>query len=101
MLVHETSLAVAEITLSPAAQPACCPDCMLNWLQVVQVILGSEPGSDGSFDKVNDYAGTINDGAWSVPLPTLVNTCGEVAYVVPAAKSESPALAMWTLVLIV
>ena len=54
----------------------------------MQVILGTQPGSDGTFDKVSDFAGTVTDGAWSVDLDIVANSTGDVAYVVPAAKSE-------------
>ena len=45
------------------------------------------PGSDGSFDKVDDFSASINNGQWSASLATLLNDTGDVAYVVPAARS--------------
>ena len=59
----------------------------------LQVVLGSAPGSDGAFDQVNDFSASINEGAWSVPLSTLINETSDVAYIVPAAKSEPLPLA--------
>ena len=67
--------------------PASCLQAVLSAGWHMQVILGSIPGSDGSFDKVNDFTASINNGAWSVPLSTLLNETGDVAYVVPAARS--------------
>ena len=57
-----------------------------------QVILGSMAAGDGTFDKDSDFAATINDGAWSVPLSTILNNTGDVLYVVPAARSAFPAI---------
>lgn len=63
-------------------------------MHVPQVILGSSPGTDGTFDKVTDFTATINDGAWSVSLATLTNNTGDIAYVVPAARSEAISICM-------
>lgn len=60
-----------------------------GYLDQCQVILGSSPGTDGTFDKVTDFTATINDGAWSVSLATLTNNTGDIAYVVPAARSNN------------
>ena len=52
----------------------------------VQVIIGSYPHGDGTFDKANDFQSVVVDGAWSMGLGTLKLHSGQVAYVVPAAK---------------
>ena len=52
----------------------------------MQVIIGSYPHGDGTFDKANDFQSVVVDGAWSMGLGTLKLHSGQVAYVVPAAK---------------
>ena len=62
-------------------QRAHCGQC-----DSVQVIIGSYPHGDGTFDKANDFQSVVVDGAWSMGLGTLKLHSGQVAYVVPAAK---------------
>lgn len=66
--------------------------CKLSSRLVLQVVLGSAPGSDGAFDQVNDFSASINEGSWSVPLATLINETSDVAYIVPAARSKTQAV---------
>ena len=51
-----------------------------------QVIIGSYPHGDGTFDKANDFQSIVLDGAWTMALSTAKLHAGQVAYVVPAAK---------------
>lgn len=51
-----------------------------------QVIIGSYPHGDGTFDKANDFQSVVVDGAWSMALATAKLHAGQVAYIVPAAK---------------
>ena len=51
-----------------------------------QVIIGSYPHADGTFDKANDFQSIVLDGAWTMALSTAKLHAGQVAYVVPAAK---------------
>ena len=53
-----------------------------------QVIVGSYPHGDGTFDKANDFQSVVVDGAWTMPVSTVKLHAGQVAYVVPAAKGE-------------
>ena len=53
-----------------------------------QVIIGSYPHGDGTFDKANDFQSVVVDGAWSMALATAKLHAGQVAYIVPAAKGE-------------
>ena len=57
------------------------------------MILGSQALGDGTFDRDTDFTAFIEDGAWSVPLGSILNSTGDVLYIVPAAKSESSAAA--------
>ena len=54
------------------------------------MILGSQALGDGTFDRDTDFTAYLEDGSWSVPLASILNSTGEVLYVVPAAKSERP-----------
>ena len=54
-----------------------------------QVIIGSYPHGDGTFDKANDFQSVVVDGAWSMGLATAKLHAGQVAYIVPAAKGRS------------
>lgn len=58
-------------------------------LDQCQVILGSQALGDGTFDRDTDFTAFVEDGSWSVPLSSILNSTGDVLYVVPAAKSES------------
>ena len=53
-----------------------------------QVIIGSYPHGDGTFDKANDFQSVVVDGAWTMGLATAKLHAGQVAYIVPAAKGE-------------
>ena len=55
-----------------------------------QVIIGSYPHADGTFDKANDFQSIVLDGAWTMALSTAKLHAGQVAYVVPAAKGAHP-----------
>ena len=55
---------------------------------LLQVILGSQALGDGTFDRDTDFTAFLEDGSWSVPLSSILNSTGDVLYVVPAAKSE-------------
>ena len=55
------------------------------------MILGSQALGDGTFDRDTDFTAFVEDGSWSVPLSSILNSTGDVLYVVPAAKSEYPA----------
>jgi len=55
----------------------------------VQVIIGSYPHGDGTFDKANDFQSVVVDGAWTMGLGTAKMHAGQVAYIVPAARGES------------
>ena len=55
----------------------------------LQVIIGSYPHGDGTFDKANDFQSVVVDGAWSMGLATAKLHAGQVAYIVPAAKGRS------------
>jgi hypothetical protein len=58
-----------------------------------QVIIGSYPHGDGTFDKANDFQSVVVDGAWTMGLATAKLHAGQVAYIVPAAKGEWLSLA--------
>lgn len=61
----------------------------LTWILLpVQVIIGSYPHGDGTFDKANDFQSVVVDGAWNMGLGTAKLHAGQVAYIVPAAKGE-------------
>lgn len=49
-----------------------------------QVIVGSVPHADGTFDKTSDLSTSVVNGFFTLPALEAVNT--GVAYVVPAAK---------------
>ena len=55
----------------------------------VQVIIGSYPHGDGTFDKANDFQSVVVDGAWTMGSGTAKLHAGQVAYIVPAAKGVS------------
>ncbi len=54
----------------------------------MQVIIGSYPHGDGTFDKANDFQSVVVDGAWTMGLATAKLHAGQVAYIVPAAKGQ-------------
>lgn len=58
----------------------------------LQVIIGSYPHGDGTFDKANDFQSVVVDGAWTMGLATAKLHAGQVAYIVPAAKGRSSCL---------
>lgn len=54
-----------------------------------QVIIGSYPHGDGTFDKANDFQSVVVDGSWRTPIATAKLHAGQVSYVVPAAKGNN------------
>ena len=61
----------------------------LKPVSALQVIIGSYPHGDGTFDKANDFQSVVVDGAWTMGLATAKLHAGQVAYIVPAAKGEA------------
>lgn len=59
-------------------------------LPPAQVILGSQPHDDGTFDRTNTFATLVSNGAWSVPSADAARRADQVAYIVPAAKGATP-----------
>ena len=61
-------------------------------MTILQVIIGSYPHGDGTFDKANDFQSVVVDGAWTMGLATAKLHAGQVAYIVPAAKGGASRL---------
>eukprot|EP00884_Botryococcus_braunii_P015883 jgi/Botrbrau1/2979/Bobra.0026s0042.2 len=57
-----------------------------GYLSSCQVIVGSIPHADGTFDKTSDLSTVVLNGFFTLPALEAVNT--GVAYVVPAAKGN-------------
>ena len=68
-------------------------NCTELGLSTSQVIIGSYPHGDGTFDKANDFQSVVVDGAWTMGLAIAKLHAGQVAYIVPAAKGEWLSLA--------
>ncbi len=58
-------------------------------LRPAQVILGSQPHDDGTFDRTNTFTTLVSNGAWSVPSADAARRADQVAYIVPAAKGAA------------
>ena len=58
----------------------------------MQVILGSQPHDDGTFDRTNTFTTLVSNGAWSVPSADAARRADQVAYIVPAAKGAASTL---------
>jgi len=57
--------------------------------RAAQVILGSQPHDDGTFDRTNTFTTLVSNGAWSVPSADAARRADQVAYIVPAAKGAA------------
>ena len=91
---QRTALAPQQRATAPrqhGGTATCLCHCMLTRppRRAAQVILGSQPHDDGTFDRTNTFTTLVSNGAWSVPSADAARRADQVAYIVPAAKGAA------------